>query len=151
MLNNLFPRQVNNEYEGSLIAKYALLFIICFTIVRSLLHMLLPDGGAQSIASIPLSTFTPPSQAVIILMFALWGAEQLLMSIVYSVVFWRYQKLIPFIYVMIFLEYTMRHLFAHVKPIVTLHTAPGAMLDHVMWPLSIVLFFLSLQKRKSLR
>lgn len=147
MLEKIFPKQVNNEYEGSLIAKYALLFIICFTIVRSLLHMFLPDGGAQSIASIPLNTFTKPSQAVIVLMFALWGAEQLLMSLVYIVVFWRYQKLIPFMYVMIFLEYSMRHLCGHLKPIVTLHTAPGAILDHVMWPLSIVLLFLSLQRR----
>ncbi len=150
MLDKIFPKQVNNEYEGSLIAKYALLFIISFTIVRSLLHMFLHDGGSQSIASIPLNTFTTPSQAVIILMFALWGAEQLLMSFVYIVVFWRYQKLIPFMYIMIFLEYSMRHLLAYMKPIVTLHTAPGAILDHVMWPLSIILFFLSLRKRKTM-
>lgn len=148
MLNKLFPVPLNNDYQGSLIAKYAFIIITLLTIARSLIHMFSSEGGAQGIASIPLNTFEPAATAVIVLIFALWGLSQLLMGVVYIIVIWRYQKLIPFMYLLIFVEYSMRFLLCHIKPIVTTQVAPGAIADHVMWPLAAILFFLSLRTRK---
>jgi len=50
---HIFPKQINNTYTGHPIALYTFYIIICITIVRSLIHILAPDGGAQSIATIP--------------------------------------------------------------------------------------------------
>lgn len=148
MLTRLFPTTLNNDYQGSLIAKYAFVVLTLLTVIRSLIHMFLSDGGAQSIASIPLDTFSPAAAQVIILIFALWGLSQLLMGMVYIIVLWRYRRWIPFMYLLIFIEYSMRFLLCHMKPIVTTHLAPGAVVDHVMWPVAAVLFFLSLSKRR---
>lgn len=146
MFNEIFPTTINNNYQGNLIAKYAFIFLTMLTIIRSFIHMFSSAGGAQDIAHIPLDTFQPAAKAVIVLMFSLWGLSQLLMGIVYSVVIWRYQQFIPFMYLLIFVEYSMRFLLTHLKPIDTTEIAPGAIADYLMWPLAAVLFFLSLRK-----
>jgi hypothetical protein len=43
------------------------------TVGRSLAHIFLPDGGAQSIATIPLETISSEASAVLIGMFAQWA------------------------------------------------------------------------------
>ncbi|AHE66889.1 hypothetical protein [Legionella oakridgensis] len=148
MLDRLFPRALNNNYQGYAIAKWIFYLITLITIVRSLLHMFLPDGGAQSIATIPLNTFTSNGAATVILIFALWGASQLLMAVVYLAVIWRYQAWIPFMYLLIFLEYSFRMFFMHVKPVHITGTAPGHVADYVMVPLALVMLVLSLQRKQ---
>lgn len=151
MLNRIFPTTINNDYQGSLLAKYAFVLLTLITIVRSLIHMFVSDGGAQSIASIPLDTFSLAASDVVILIFALWGLSQLLIGIVYVVVLWRYQKLIPFMYLLMFLEYSLRFLLSHLKPIVTAKVAPGAIGNQWMWLLAAVLLVLSLRQSKQAR
>lgn len=144
-MNNLFPKALNNHYTGHPIAKWFLMAITLLTIVRSLIHMFAPDGGAESIATIPLSSFTANCAATVVLLMALWGLAQLLMSFMYVVVLWRYQELIPLMYVIVILEYAMRIFLMHIKPIHTLGTAPGYVGDYIMLPLAIVLLFFSLR------
>ncbi len=149
MLDKIFPKQLDNQYKGLPLAKQAFCIIIIITFIRSLLHIFLPDGGAELIASIPLHTFTPASQRVIILIFAFWGLSQILMAIVYSVIYWRYQTFIPFMYILIFIEYSMRLLLTFIKPIATTHQAPGEIADWAVWPLSACLFYLAISNKKS--
>jgi hypothetical protein len=56
-LDRLLPKTVNSEYHGARIAKWVFVALTAMTIGRSVAHLLLPDGGAQSIATIPLSDF----------------------------------------------------------------------------------------------
>lgn len=151
MLDQLFPKQINNDYQGHLIAKQIFIFITILTLARSLIHMFFSDGGAQSIASIPLDTYGHAAEATVILMFALWGLSQCLMGVLYVIALWRYQRLIPLFYLLMFIEYSMRIVLCHIKPIVTEHVAPGAILDKVMAPLCIILFILSVTKRKDMK
>ena len=53
-MNTLFPSVANNEYRGSRIALALFAVLTGVAIVRSLIHILAPDGGAESIATIPL-------------------------------------------------------------------------------------------------
>ena len=73
MLDRLFPREKIDSYQGNPIAKYVLVLLTIITMARSLVHMFVLDGGAQSIATIPLDGFTPNGANTVILMFALWG------------------------------------------------------------------------------
>jgi hypothetical protein len=45
----------------------------------------LPDGGAQSIATIALDAYSPDPSAVVIGMFAQWGLTQLMFGLSYDV------------------------------------------------------------------
>jgi hypothetical protein len=116
------------------------------TIGRSLAHIFLPDGGAGSIATIPLDSFTTNGEATVIHIFALWGLSQLLFGLLYIVVLWRYQALIPLMYLLILVEYTGRLLLTFAKPIVTDGTAPGAIGNYVLIPLALLMLALSLKE-----
>ena len=104
MLKTMFPEQLTHDYRGSPIAKWFFVILTIVTLARSLVHIFAPDGGAQSIATIPLDTFTQNGAAAVVLIFALWGLSQLLMGIIYILVLWRYQALIPFMYLLMLVE-----------------------------------------------
>ncbi len=147
MLNALLPRQLNNDYRGSPIARWVFVVLTIVTIARSLVHMFAADGGAQSIATIPLDTFSQNGAAAVVLLFALWGLSQLLIGLIYVVVLWRYRALIPFMYLLMIFEYAMRIVLGHLKPIETVGTAPGSIGDYVFVPLAAVMLYLSLRRR----
>ena len=54
----LLPATIGNEYRGSRVALIFFVFMAVMTVARSLIHIVAPDGGAQSIATIPLDSFT---------------------------------------------------------------------------------------------
>jgi hypothetical protein len=146
MIDRLLPRQADNDYRGSPIALWVFVAVTMMTLARSLIHMFAADGGAQSIATIPLDSFTPNGAASVILIFALWGLSQLLMGLIYVVVLWRYRALIPLMYLLMIFEYAMRIVLGALKPIETVGTAPGAVGDYVLVPLAAVMLFLALRR-----
>ncbi|GAB5494791.1 MAG: hypothetical protein Phog2KO_50060 [Phototrophicaceae bacterium] len=145
MLNKFFPQQDIHEYKGNQIAKWVFAILTIITIIRSLIHIFASDGGAQSIATIPLDTFTVNGGATVILIFAYWGLSQLILGIFYGIVLLRYQALIPLMYLSIIVEYVVRVVIALAKPIETVGTAPGEIANYIIPPLAIVMLFLSLR------
>ncbi len=144
----LLPDAIDNQYYGFKIAQYAFLFQTIATLVRSLIHVFAPDGGAQSIATIPLTSYPGDAAATVILMFSLWGLSQLLMGIVYLVVYLKYKSLIPAMYLLMIVEYAMRIVVGQMKPVVTSGTAPGSIGNWVMVPVCIGLLAMSLIRSK---
>jgi len=132
MLQKILPTTIDNNYKGNKIALWFFYFITAVTVVRSLIHMFKHDGGAQSIATIPLDTFTEPGAAVIILIFAYWGLSQLMFGIVQVIVAIRYKSLIPLMYLMLVLEWAARFLISLYKPIETVGQAPGGIGNMVL-------------------
>ena len=140
----LLPSPADNRFRGIKLSQYAFLLITVATLVRSLIHVFAPDGGAQSIATIPLASYSAEAAAAVILMFSLWGLSQLLMGIVYLGVYLKYKSLIPAMYVLMIVEYAMRIFISQMKPIVTIGTAPGSVGNWIMVPVCAVLLALSL-------
>lgn len=148
MLINIFPKDLSNNYQGKSIAKWAFIAMTILTISRSLAHIFLPDGGAQSIATIPLDVFSSDASAVVIGMFAQWGLTQLMFSLLYVLVLLRYQTLIPLMWLFIFFEWSGRLLVGIAKPLVTVGTAPG-MIGNLIFPiLAMIMLVLSLKTKK---
>lgn len=145
----VLPKEINNDYKGKKIALYMFYLITIITVVRSLIHMFAPDGGAQSIATIPLDTFTKEGVSTVILMFSLWGLSQLILGIFFVLVCWRYKSLIPLMYIFIFIEYFMRLILGTLKPIETSGIAPGGAANFIFIPIAIILFMLSINSRKT--
>ena len=145
----ILPAQIDNHYRGLKISQYAFFLITAVTLVRSLTHVFAPDGGAQSIATIPLDSYSAEAASTVILMFSLWGLSQLLMGIVYLGVSLKYRSLIPAMYVLVIFEYAMRIVIGQMKPILTTGTAPGSIGSWIMVPVCAVLLALSLIPAKS--
>jgi len=127
IIERIFPKNLNNAYKGSKIALYVFYALTVLTLWRSQHHLFAADGGAQSIATIPLDTFTTTGAAAVIGVFGLWGLSQLVIGIIYLIVSLRYRAMIPLMYLLMFVEYFVRTVyFPLAKPIPTTGTAPGA-------------------------
>ena len=151
MLEKLFPKNIDHNYRGMAIAKWGFVAMTILTIGRSLAHIFMADGGAQSIATIPLSTFSSDASNIIIGMFAQWGLTQLMFGLLYLIVLWRYQSLIPLMWVFILFEWTGRLVLGFVKPIETVDTAPGAIGNLIFPVLAVIMLMLSLRTRNAFK
>lgn len=135
----LFPKKLHLQ---SLYVRLSFALITVFTlvgVVRSLLHIFLPDGGAQLIATIPLDSFSEEAKAVVIGMFALWGLSQLLSSLVYVYILIKRKEWLPFAWFLLLIEYASRWLIGQFKPFETVQTAPGAIGNYVFMLLSVMM------------
>ena len=139
-LTALFPVNPSISSGPALAWWFAVLYL-CLITVRSLIHMLAPDGGAQSIATIDLSV---AGGANIVAIFGQWGAIQLLLALLLWVLLLRYRGLVPLVLLIFILEPPLRALEGHLKPVVTEGVAPGMALNWVAEPILVVAFFISL-------
>lgn len=156
MLKIIFPQNAtNNSNIGKFnIAIFGLITTI--TILRSIAHIFLPDGGANSIATIIKFNGTPNPNNVIFFIFALWGLSQLLIGFVYLVILLKYRNLIPLMWFLIFVEYTMRIIIGRfLKPLTDEYftgTAPGEIGNYMLAPIAVIMLALSIwtvKKRKN--
>ena len=141
---SILPQTVTNEYHGNKMAKHVFYAIVALTIVRSLIHIIAPDGGAQSIATIPLDSYSDVGRATVVYMFGVWGLSQLIMGIFYLIVAIRYSCLIPLMYLFLVFEYLTRIAIGHMKPVTLAGTAPGAVGNLPFAVISALMFFLSI-------
>ncbi len=148
MFEKLLPKTIDNQYRGMSIAKWVFVAMTILTVGRSLAHIFIADGGAQSIATIPLDEFTISSATVIIGMFAQWGLTQLMFGLLYVLTLWRYQSLIPLMWLFIFVEWTGRLLLGFYKPFETVDTAPGAIGNLIFPVLALIMLILALRSAK---
>jgi hypothetical protein len=58
MNNRLLPSSFDNNFDGHPASLWLFGLITTVTLGRSLTHIFLPDGGAQSIATVPLSQYS---------------------------------------------------------------------------------------------
>lgn len=129
------------RYGGPAVALWITTVLLVVITMRSLVHLFLPDGGAQSIATIDTSVAGGDN---IVAIFGQWGASQLLLVGALWVLLLRYRGLVPFILCVLLLEPFLRAISGHLKPIVTLGTAPGAALNWVVVPVVAVALYLAL-------
>jgi hypothetical protein len=148
MIKYLFPNSIDNDYKGNMAPMYLFYMVTTFTVVRSLIHLISPDGGAQSIATIPLHLYSKEASDTIIHMFAEWGLSQLLLGLFYIVVLIKYKSLIPLMYLFLVIEYSSRLLLSFYKPFALEGQAPGGIGNYFLVPLFILMFILSLKNNR---
>ncbi len=150
MIEKLLPQPVTNQYQGHPLAKRVFIALTVITIGRSLVHMFAPDGGAGSIASIALDSFSDGGANTVITIFALWGLSQLIIGLLYAIVLWRYLSLIPLMYLFFSFEYLMRLMAGFYSPgLEKIDTAPGEIGNIIFLPLGLAMLILSLRERQA--
>ena len=107
-MTRLFPKVIDNNYQGPKIALY---FFIIFMIVntwRSFVHFLAEDAGINSIANIITFEGNPDPDNLIYLFGSLWGEMQVLLCLISWIVIFRYKAFMPFFYLIWLLEWILR-------------------------------------------
>lgn len=139
-LEFLLPPVVDNTIRGMSFPVYLFMLVAIISTLRSCVHLLAPDGGAGSIAGMDLSV---AGARGIIFSFALWGSAQLVYAFVQLAVAFRYHSLVPFMYLLLFVETLLRMLVGHMKPVVFSRTPPGAYANYVTLPVAALMLVLS--------
>jgi len=139
-LSRLLPRDPTS-YLGAMIAFWLTALYLVVITVRSCIHLFSADGGAQSIATIDTDVAGGDN---IIAIFGQWGATQLLLALLLWVLLLRYRGLLPLVILILLVEPFFRALAGHLKPLVTMGTAPGAALNWFAVPVLAVLLYLAL-------
>jgi hypothetical protein len=128
-------------YDGPSLATWAAMAYLVFITVRSTIHLFLPDGGAQSIATIDVHV---AGGSNIVAMFGQWGAIQLLLAGLLWVLLLRWRGLTPLVLLMFTMEPCLRSLSGQLKPVTAMGTPPGEALNWWVFAGLVLLLFLSL-------
>lgn len=129
--------------------KFSLVFLIVLTTIttlRSLAHIFLPDGGANSIAGLDVSVAGGDN---LVAMFAQWGYTQLLLSVMMWGVIVFARNLLPFALLVQTLDWGGRILVGLMKPIEVAEAPPGEIGSYILWPLCLIALWFSLPKKTS--
>jgi hypothetical protein len=110
--------------------------------VRSCIHVFSSDGGAGSIAGMNLAVTGADE---VVFAFALWGAEQLIYSLIQWIVLLRYRSLVPLMWFVQLLETLGRVLVGRLKPVTFAHTPPGQIGNYAYLVLSVSMLMLALR------
>ncbi len=102
----VLPRKVTNEYRGGPIPFYGFCLLFATQVFSSTVHFLKADSGVNSIASIIVFPFEGPADPnnVIYLFSAVGGVSQMMFTILYALVLWRYRSLLPLMLCFMLLE-----------------------------------------------
>lgn len=123
MINRIFPACLDNRYRGHRLALWLFVPIAFQKVAASLTHLLKADGGAQSISTIPLDTYSPSAAQNVVGLFARMGLEQLALASLLVIVLARYRAMIPLLYVLIVAQYLGSRVLSEVKPLVLAGTS----------------------------
>ncbi len=141
-LKAIFPPP-EHGYQGTKLSFWYLIAITALTTGRSLVHILAPDGGANSIAGIDIDVAGGDN---IVALFAQWGWEQLLLALVGWVIIVGYRFLIPFALLLQVLDWGGRMLVGALKPMVIDSPPPGEIGNFIFLPLSLIALWFALPK-----
>jgi len=123
VLNRILPARIDNRYRGHSLALWLFVPITFMKVAVSLAHLLRADGGAQSVSTIPLDTYSPSAAQNIVGLFARMGLEQLVLGSLFVLVLLRYRAMIPLMYLVIVAHYLASRVVSEVKPLVLAGTS----------------------------
>lgn len=129
------------EYRGPALAFWIVMAYLSLVTVRSVIHLVAPDGGAGSIATIDIDV---EGGGNIIAIFGQWGAIQLLLAVLLWTLTLKYRGLLPLVLLVLAVEPLLRQLAGALKPVETIGTAPGEALNGAAALLMALTFLLSL-------
>ena len=132
------------KFEGVRAIRIVTAIYLLVMVVRSCIHLLAADGGAQSIAGIDTSVEGGNN---IIAIFHQWGAIQLILAVLLFVLFFRYPGFTPLILLTLALDPVMRFIAGQMMSLTSTGTPPGEALNAASFYLLALLFIASLIKK----
>ena len=146
-LRNVLPANTA-AFNGFPVIRWLTVPFLVVAIVRSCIHLVSADGGAQSIAGIDTAVEGGNN---IIALFHQWGAIQLILAVLLAVFFIRYPGLTPLVLLALAADPVLRDIAGKIMPITSTGTPPGATLNGPVFVAVFLLFVASLAERKNLR
>ena len=151
MFKNILPKQINNNYKGSKIAIYGFYPIMVMWLFRSFTHFLSENAGLVKIASInklPITNNIDPNNLVY-LFASLWGASQLIITLLTILFFFKYRSLLPMLWLIVIFDILLRFISGYLHPLTPeyyINVPPGSLAQIPLLIYGILMFTISIKK-----
>ena len=151
MFKNILPKQINNNYKGSKIAIYGFYPIMAMWLFRSFTHFLSENAGLVKIASInklPITNNIDPNNLVY-LFASLWGASQLIITLLTILFFFKYRSLLPLLWLIMIFDILLRFISGFLHPLTPeyyINVPPGSLAQIPLLIYGILMFTISIKK-----
>jgi hypothetical protein len=116
LLDRLFPRQVDNRFDGHRAALWLLGLLVALKLIVSLNSIFNTALVAQGADGIPLDSFGPAAARQVLVLFALLALGQLMLALIALAALIRWRALVPFLYLVSLAEQLGRRLLVQAQP-----------------------------------
>ena len=137
MLERLFPRQVDNRFEGHRAALWLMGLLVALKLIVSFNSIFNTASVAQGADGIPLDSFGADAAREVLTLFALTALGQLALALVALVALIRWRALVPFLYLLSLGEMLARRLIVATHEVARAAASPVAW--YVTWGVLILL------------
>jgi hypothetical protein len=147
LMDRFLPRPIDNNYRGSRIALWLFGLVVAVTLVQG--FGVIFNGHATLVGAdgIPLDTYPPDAVQTILALWALRGLSRVIICLLCLLALGRYRSAVPFMFVLLMVNYLAGQLIFQFIPVVRTGTPPGPIVNLAMFALMVVGFVLSLRGR----
>ena len=145
-MKKIIPDKIENRIPNKKSVYYFTWLLVAFNFFRSLEHIFNEDGGAESIAGIPLESYSSEAANNIISIFAQWGFSQLVLACILLLVVLKMREFIPLMLLIIALENILRGAVGLYKPLILGDAPPGAV-SPIIGLVTLAVFFISIREK----
>ncbi|NCX68976.1 MAG: hypothetical protein EBW93_07720 [Betaproteobacteria bacterium] len=145
-MKKIIPDTIENRIPNNKFVYYFTWLLVAFNFFRSLEHIFNEDGGAESIAGIPLESYSSEAANNIISIFAQWGFSQLVLACILLLVVLKMREFIPLMLLIIALENILRGAVGLYKPLILGDAPPGAV-SPIIGLVTLAVFFISIREK----
>lgn len=146
-MKKIIPDTIENRIPNNKFVYYFTWLLVAFNFFRSLEHIFNEDGGAESIAGIPLESYSSEAVNNIISIFAQWGFSQLVLACILLLVVLKMREFIPLMLLITALENILRGAVGLYKPLILGDAPPGAV-SPIIGLVTLAVFFISIKEQK---
>jgi hypothetical protein len=147
MFDKLLPQRIDNTYRGYKVALWLFGLVVGVRITQSVLVIFNGYSTAKNADGIPLDTYTPAASQTVVALFAQGALSRLLISLLCLLVLARYRSAIPFMFVLLLLNYLASQMIFQFVPLVRTGTPPALIVNLIMFALMFIGLTLSLRSR----
>ena len=145
-MKKIIPERIENQIPSNKFVYYFTWLLVAFNFFRSLEHIFNEDGGAQSIAGIPLESYSSEAANNIISIFAQWGFSQLVLACILLLVVLKMREFIPLMLLIVALENILRGAVGLYKPL-NLGDAPPGAVSPIIGLVTLAVFLISIREK----
>jgi hypothetical protein len=149
MLTRLFPPRIDNSFPGIRLGLWLFVPHLALRLLQGINSIVMTERVMVGADGIPLATYPPEAAATAISLFALLGADRLVIGAIGLVALVRYRAMIPLLYVLLLGEFLLKQGVLALRSPARETTAAGALVTGVLVSLMLTGLVLSLWRRRT--
>ena len=152
MIERIFPRRIDNDYQGHRLGLWLLGLVLLIRLAMGTNMMINTREIAQGADGIPIDGFAPAAADAVIGMFALLGLGKWALGLLGLLALVRYRAMVPLVFLLMLVDHVAARLLLLARPVVRGETTTTAIsVNLIVFTLLLAGLALSLWRPKRSR